>query len=293
MSEAKKPREEALKLFSRHNIELPYGRISLDILLPSIRFHCTLKEISPPKDAKTPVESSIPVSPSSSVGSSSLVRMPSKRTSTSAAPAMTQAVIRQLIVDGIAAALEAQAATMANTDDTNRNTGSRETPIEKKGNHKEFIIFYRGNCAEENKVTFATSTLTDHALSWWNAYAQPIGIEQANQITWTELKTLLTNKYCPRTEVKKMKDEFYNLVVKRNDLKTYIRIFQELALLCPNIVPNSKKLMKVFIGGLPKSIEENVTASKPQTLEEAITIIQRLMEQVIKHNSAQETNDYK
>ncbi|GKB93008.1 putative reverse transcriptase domain-containing protein [Tanacetum coccineum] len=33
--------------------------------------------------------------------------------------------------------------------------------------------------------------------------------------------------------------------------------------------------MKVFIGGLPRSIEGNVTASKPKTLEEAITITQR------------------
>nr|GEW85135.1 putative reverse transcriptase domain-containing protein [Tanacetum cinerariifolium] len=47
------------------------------------------------------------------------------------------------------------------------------------------------NCAGENKVTFATGTLTDDALSWWNAYAQPIRIEQANKITWTELKKAL------------------------------------------------------------------------------------------------------
>ncbi|GJW37656.1 putative reverse transcriptase domain-containing protein [Tanacetum coccineum] len=33
--------------------------------------------------------------------------------------------------------------------------------------------------------------------------------------------------------------------------------------------------MEVFIGGLPRIIEGNVTASKPQTLEEAITITQR------------------
>ncbi|GKC78680.1 hypothetical protein Tco_1129454 [Tanacetum coccineum] len=72
-----------------------------------------------------------------------------------------------------------------------------------------------------------------------------------------------------------MEDEFYNLVVKGNDLKTYIRRFQELAALCPNMVPNSEKLIR----GLPRSIKGNVTASKPQTLEEAITITQRLMEQ--------------
>ncbi|GKF32573.1 hypothetical protein Tco_0102371, partial [Tanacetum coccineum] len=98
---------------------------------------------------------------------------------------MTQATIWQLITNGIAAALEARAATMANT---NRN------------------------CVEEDRVTFATGTLTDDALSWWNAYAQLIRIEQANKITWIELKRLLTNKYCHRTEVKKMEDEFYNLV---------------------------------------------------------------------------------
>ncbi|GKC84446.1 hypothetical protein Tco_1140163 [Tanacetum coccineum] len=112
--------------------------------------------------------------------------MPPKRSSTSATPTMTQDAIRQLIADGITISLEAQAAAMANADNPNRNTGPREPHIAKRGNYKEFIIlFSRSNCVEENKVTFATGTLTDDALSWWNAYAQPIGIEQANKITWT------------------------------------------------------------------------------------------------------------
>ncbi|GKE80236.1 hypothetical protein Tco_1550236, partial [Tanacetum coccineum] len=71
---------------------------------------------------------------------------------------------------------------------------------------------------------------------------------------------------------RKIEDEFYYLTVKGDDLKTYIRRFQELAVLCLNMVPNTKKLMEAFIGGLPISIEGNVTASKPQTLEEAINI---------------------
>ncbi|GKD74468.1 putative reverse transcriptase domain-containing protein, partial [Tanacetum coccineum] len=45
--------------------------------------------------------------------------------------------------------------------------------------------------------------------------------------------------------------------------------------------------------GLPRSIEGNVTASKPQTLEEAITITHRLMDQVTKHNYVQGINDHK
>ncbi|GJU91265.1 reverse transcriptase domain-containing protein [Tanacetum coccineum] len=216
--------------------------------------------------------------------------MPPKRTSTSEAPAMTQAAIKKLVADSVTAALEAQAATMASTSNPNRNTGPTGTPVAKTGNYKEFIscqpfyfngtegavglirwfertesVFSRSKCTEENKVTFATGTLTDDALSWWNAYAQPMGVDQANQITWTELKRLLTNKYCPRTEVRKMEDELYNLT----------------------------KLLEAFIGGLPRSIEGNVTASKPQTLEEAINIAQRLMDQVTKHTPVQVSSDHK
>ncbi|GKE53530.1 hypothetical protein Tco_1488686, partial [Tanacetum coccineum] len=72
-----------------------------------------------------------------------------------------------------------------------------------------------------------------------------------------------------------MEDELYNLTVKGNNLKPFVRRFQELAVLCPNMVPNTEKLLEAFIGGLPKSIEGNVTASKPQTLEESINIAQR------------------
>nr|GEW09587.1 reverse transcriptase domain-containing protein [Tanacetum cinerariifolium] len=151
--------------------------------------------------------------------------MAPKKTSTSATPAMNQAAIRQLIDDRVAAALEAQAANMANTDNINRNLKPRETPAARKCTYKEFMKFSHSDYTENCKVKFATGTLTKDALSWWNSYAKPIGIEQADKIAWTELKRLLTNKYFPRTEVKKMENEFYNLVMKENDLKTYARRF--------------------------------------------------------------------
>nr|GEX95471.1 putative reverse transcriptase domain-containing protein [Tanacetum cinerariifolium] len=112
------------------------------------------REIPPSKDTKTPVESPIPISPSSSVGSSLLVRMPPKRTSTSAAPAMTQAVIRQLVADSVAATLKAQAATFANIDNTNRNSGPRVTPVARKCTYKEFMScqpFYFNELTQKNK----------------------------------------------------------------------------------------------------------------------------------------------
>nr|GEV49745.1 putative reverse transcriptase domain-containing protein [Tanacetum cinerariifolium] len=120
----------------------------------------------------------------------------------------------------------------------------REIPVAKKGNYKEFISW---------KPFYFNGTEGVVGLIRW--------IEKDNRITWIELKRLLTNKYCTQTEIKKMEDEFYNLSVKGNDLKTYVRIFQELAILCPNM--------------------------------EAINIAQRLMDQVTKHNSIQGTNDHK
>ncbi|GJY42062.1 reverse transcriptase domain-containing protein [Tanacetum coccineum] len=197
--------------------------------------------------------------------------MAPKRTSTSAALAMTQAAIKKLVADSVAAALEAQAATMANTNNANRNIGQNGTPIERKCSYKEFMscqpfnfkgtegavglirwfkqtksVFSRSNYIEDCKVQFATGTLTEEALSWWNSFAQPIGIDKAYKIPWSEFKKLLIKKYYPRTEIKKMEDEFSNLTVKGNDLKTYVRRFQELAILCLTMVPNSEKLMEVF-----------------------------------------------
>nr|GEV81184.1 reverse transcriptase domain-containing protein [Tanacetum cinerariifolium] len=248
----------------------------------------------------------IPISNKSLKKSKLVTKMPPKRNSASAtsaskAPAMTQAAIRQLVVDSVATTLQT---TMANADNANRNPEPREAPVARKCSYKEFMscqpfnfngsegairlirwfertksVFSRSKFTKDCKVKFATGTLTEEDLSWWNSFAQPIGIEEAYKITWVEFKKLLIKKYCPRTEIQKMEDDFYHLTVKGNDLKTYVRRFQELATLCPTMVSDSEKLLEAFIEGLPRSIEGNVTAFKPQTLEESINIAQRLMDQ--------------
>ncbi|GJX74314.1 hypothetical protein Tco_0312909 [Tanacetum coccineum] len=130
--------------------------------------------------------------------------MAPKRTSTSAAPAMTQAAIKKLVADSVATALEAQAITMANSVNTNRNTRQEEALVARKCSYKEFmscqpfnfkgtegafglicwferteLVFSHSNCTEDCKVKFATGTLTEEALSWWNSFAQSTGIEEA------------------------------------------------------------------------------------------------------------------
>ncbi|GJZ71224.1 hypothetical protein Tco_0635075 [Tanacetum coccineum] len=133
------------------------------------------------------------------------VGMPPKRMSTSEALAMTQAAIKKLVADSVFAALEAQAANMANTDNTTR---PREALVARQCSYKEFM-----SCQPFN----------------FKGSEGAVGL-----IRWFE-----------RTE---------------------------------SVFSHSKKMMEVFIGGLPRSIEGNVTASKPQTLEEAINIAQRLID---------------
>ncbi|GKE48389.1 reverse transcriptase domain-containing protein, partial [Tanacetum coccineum] len=190
-----------------------------------------------------------------------------------------------MITDGISSALEAQAATIASASNPNRNTGPTGTPVANTGNYKEFV-----NC---QPFYFNGTEGAVGLIRWFERTESVFSQSKCAKENKTELKRLLTNKYCPRTEVRKMEDELYNLTVKGNDLKPYFRRFQELAVLCPNMVPNTEKLLEAFIGGLPRSIEGNVTASKPQTLEEAINIAQRLMDQVTKHTPVQVSRDHK
>nr|GEV13160.1 retrovirus-related Pol polyprotein from transposon TNT 1-94 [Tanacetum cinerariifolium] len=65
-----------------------------------------------------------------------VLRMPPKRTSTSEAPTMTQVAIRKFVAGSVT--MEAQAATMANTSNPNRNIGPTGTSVAKTGNYKEF-----------------------------------------------------------------------------------------------------------------------------------------------------------
>nr|GEZ33013.1 putative reverse transcriptase domain-containing protein [Tanacetum cinerariifolium] len=200
----------------------------------------------------------VKVSPSSSVGSSSLVRsttsppdcpfdelskwlrMPSKRTSTSAIPAINRATIRQLIDDYLAAALEAQAANMANTGNTNRNP--KQAPVVRKCSYKEFM-----SCQPFN---FKGSEGAVRLIRWFERTKSVFSRSNCTEDCNVEFKKLLIKKYCPRTEIQKMENEFYHLTVKGNDLKTYMKRFQELATLCPTMVSDSEKLLEAFIEGL-------------------------------------------
>ena len=104
-------------------------------------------------------------------------------------------------------------------------------------------VFTISSCAAEYKVKFAACTFMDSALTWWNGHVQAMGLPAANALTWEELKVMLLEEYCPRSEVQKLEQEFWNLTMKGSDIQAYTTRFTELAVLCPGMVsPKYKKV---------------------------------------------------
>nr|GEX39981.1 hypothetical protein [Tanacetum cinerariifolium] len=126
-------------------------------------------------------------------------------------------------------------------------------------------VFHISNCAAENQVKFATCTLHSVALTWWNTNVQTIGHEAAYGMTWKTLIKMMTEKYCPRNEIRKLEMELWDLKVKESDK------------------------IKKYVGGLPDMIHESVVASKPKTMQKAIEIATELMDKKIRTFAERET----
>ncbi|GJZ43169.1 putative reverse transcriptase domain-containing protein [Tanacetum coccineum] len=112
------------------------------------------------------------------------------------------------------------------------------------------------------QVKYASCTLLNSALTWWNYHKRTTGIEAAYAISWAELMKLMTEVYCLRNEVQMMETELWNLAVKGNDLTAYTRRFQELVLLCTRMVLNEEDKVERFVGGSPDNIQGNNHGNK-------------------------------
>ncbi|GJT24543.1 reverse transcriptase domain-containing protein [Tanacetum coccineum] len=143
-------------------------------------------------------------------------------------------------------------------------------------------MFHISNCPEKYQVKYATWTLLNSALTWWNLHKRTVGIEAAFSMSWRELMKLMAEVYCPRNEIKKIESELLNLTVKNNDLAAYTQRFQELTMMCTKMVLEEEDRVEKFIGGLPDNIQGNVIAVEPTRLQDAICIANNLMDQKLK-----------
>ncbi|GKD32994.1 putative reverse transcriptase domain-containing protein [Tanacetum coccineum] len=79
-----------------------------------------------------------------------------------------------------------------------------------------------------------------------------IGQDAAYAMPRTALKRMITDKYCPKGEIKKLRSEYWNLRVRAK--------------------------VERYVGGLPDMIHGNVKASKPQSMQEAIVFATEMMD---------------
>nr|GEU66139.1 putative reverse transcriptase domain-containing protein [Tanacetum cinerariifolium] len=185
--------------------------------------------------------------------------------------AMSQAAMERLITQRVNAALEAEPASRANTwGGSNAN--------EAGGQDKALYI---SDCAERNKVKFVAATLQGRALTWWNSQVATLGLEVAIGKPWGEMKKMMIEEFCPDEEVQRMEDGLRSLKLRDANIVAYTQRFNELVLLCPEVVPTKKKKVEAYIKGLPENIKGEVTSSRPVNLNETVRMAHTLMEQKI------------
>ncbi|GKC92416.1 putative reverse transcriptase domain-containing protein [Tanacetum coccineum] len=109
-------------------------------------------------------------------------------------------------------------------------------------------VFHISNCPPKYQVKYASCTLLDGALTWWNSHKRTVGFDATYAMTWKALMKLMIEVYYPRNEIQKMETELWNLTVK----------------------------------GLPDNIQGNVIAAEPTRLHDAIRIANNLMDQKLK-----------
>ncbi|GJZ41376.1 reverse transcriptase domain-containing protein [Tanacetum coccineum] len=143
-------------------------------------------------------------------------------------------------------------------------------------------VFHISNCSVERQIKFATCTLLGSALTWLNSHVKTIGHDATYGMTWKTLMKMLTNKYCPKGEIKKLEIEIWNLKVKGTNVVSYTQHFQKLALMCGRMFLEESDQVEKYVGGLPDMIQGSVMASKPKTMQEAIEIANDLMDQKVR-----------
>ncbi|GJS79304.1 reverse transcriptase domain-containing protein [Tanacetum coccineum] len=116
-----------------------------------------------------------------------------------------------MINQGVNAALAARDSTRNGTDSHSSGTGHREGVVELT------------QCYGKNERLSSNKQLSDGENHVLNV---------AYSMTWVDLRKKMTDKYCPRNEMKKLEAELWNLKVIGTDVVKYNQRFQELALLC-------------------------------------------------------------
>nr|GEZ94013.1 hypothetical protein [Tanacetum cinerariifolium] len=220
---------------------------------------------------------------------------------------VTEAQLQALIDQGVVAAMaEAEASRVRNGYGSN-GSGPRLAQAVRECTYPDFLkcqplnfkgtegvigltqwfekiesVFNISNCTTACQVKYAVFTLQGVALTWWNSHVNTVTLEVAQALPWKTLKKMMTDKYCPRGEIKKLETEIWELKTKGTDVIGYSRRFQELALMYDRTFLEESDRVEKYIGGVPDMIHDSVKAAKPKTMQEAIEFAIELMDKRIR-----------
>ncbi|GKF65586.1 reverse transcriptase domain-containing protein, partial [Tanacetum coccineum] len=170
--------------------------------------------------------------------------MAPKRATRSTPVTTTPAPTTAMIDQGVRAALAARDATRNGVDSHTSGTGVRGSErVARECTYQDFMkckpLYFKGtkgvveltqwfermetvfrisNCSVESQIKFATCTLLASALTWWNSHVMTVTHDVAYSMTWVDLKKKMTDKYCPRNEMKKLEAELWSLKVIGTDV---------------------------------------------------------------------------
>ncbi|GJZ91260.1 reverse transcriptase domain-containing protein [Tanacetum coccineum] len=171
---------------------------------------------------------------------------------------VTNAQLQAMIDQGVTAALAARDANRNGDDSHTSGTGGRRTErIARECTYQDFMM-----C----KPLYLKGTKGVVELTQWFERIETIfGISNYS----ADLRKKMTDKYCPRNEIKKLEAELWNLKVKGTDVIGYNQRFQELPLLCVRMFPEESDKIERSAGNANNANNERGTRSgqKPTCFE--------------------------
>ncbi|GJZ51145.1 hypothetical protein Tco_0605660 [Tanacetum coccineum] len=124
--------------------------------------------------------------------------------------------VRKIVEKRVAKAIEKYEKTRADSNNTggsgSTNTGGTVCTRDAMDVRKRHLwngnsLFQGTEGVVDDKVKFAMCTFEGRALTWWNGNVQTLGLANANQIPWSNVKAMMTTEYCPATEIPKEEQE--------------------------------------------------------------------------------------
>ncbi|GJY55623.1 putative reverse transcriptase domain-containing protein [Tanacetum coccineum] len=164
-------------------------------------------------------------------------------TRSSMTPEAIEELVNRRVKEALVAYEEARAANTLEAENQSQNGSDGDNGNGGNGNggkenpNENGRVFHISNCLEKYQVKYATCTLLNNALTWWNSHKRTVGTNATFSMSWRELMKLMDER------------------------------FQELNMLCTKMVPEEEDQVERCIGGLPDNIQEGWKSIRETTVD--------------------------